>query len=157
MNGVDIWLRDPRYRLIPPPEDPNNPTWCWPAQKLIQYGKELHAWVSENPSPAGIALAKGYLQTRYQRYYDHADDEHRQDKHHATHACLHRALLDISEKLDDLETIIPISDLLKAQPMPSMPTVVEGEVVDDEPVLDDVRDVILGQEQDEKPDQEDTD
>src|SRR3954462_15730993 len=107
MNGVDIWLRDPRYRLIPPPEDPNNPTWCWPARKLIEYGKELHTCVSKNPSRGAIAVAQGRLQTRYRHYYDHADDEHRLDKHHATHACLHRALFELSQKIDDWELLIP--------------------------------------------------
>jgi len=93
-------------------EDPNNPAWCPAAQMLVDWATDkLMEPIAQDPTRPKIFYAQGRLSEVYRRFYDRADSAHQASAREADHPCLHRAYLELSQQLDDLELLAPIPEL----------------------------------------------
>src|SRR4051794_11813372 len=82
-------------RLFEPEEDVD-PDWCPWARQLLEFGERLISWVEMYPSPEAIARGLDKLDKRYREALQRAPVEHGARELKATHACLDRALRDLT-------------------------------------------------------------
>ncbi|MGY1710354.1 hypothetical protein ACI8AC_12680 [Geodermatophilus sp. SYSU D00758] len=110
LSAYRSWVNNSDLNLFKEKANPFD-TWCEESLRFVQWGAWLLGEVARDPSPARLVVAKARLHERYWRRYHSAPVEHRVDAAHAGHPCLHRAYLEICEKLEDLEMFAPVPEL----------------------------------------------
>jgi hypothetical protein len=140
-----FWVNNPDYRIFKR-EDPNNPEWCVVAAPFVEWGDGLINRLMQDPVPGKVGFAKWKLLDRYVRLHQKTTNMHRPEVNGGEHPCIHRALLEIWQKIEDLEIQAAIPELeppqLRVLPSPSHP-VVEAPDQEDEP-LEEVTGIIIG-------------
>jgi len=144
MTEPYFWVNNPDYRIFKK-EDPNNPTWCVVSDPFVEWGDNLISRLMQDPAPGKVGFAKWKLMDRYARLYHKTTDRHRPECNGGDHACIHRAMLEIWQKLEDVEIQAAIPELeppprFRVLPHPAHP------VIDSEKDerLEEISGIILG-------------
>jgi hypothetical protein len=116
MGGVNTWLSDQRYRLDPPPEDPDNPVWCAESQKLMSWGNRRIGVLETNPTDANLVRMTAALLDHYMAAVRGAEAEHRPEKNGGSHHCLHEALAILWDKIQEIKLDLEDPDLDPLEP-----------------------------------------
>ncbi len=147
MSGIDFWVNNPNFRLFPP--DANQPAWCEQSLLLVEWGDNLLARLARDPLPGKIGFAKWKLLDRYARQYFKTKPEHWAETTLDNHPCLHQALLEIWQKLEDVELQAAIPEL---EPPPVQ--VITPAVEPPAEVIDEDTGIIIGQDTEDAEDDE---
>jgi hypothetical protein len=123
--------------------DPNNPEWCTESQSFIAWGEDRISGLARNPTDGNIVRLTAALVENYAERLMQASTEHRPEKNHGTHRCLHEALLVLWRKIREIKLDRELPDL-EPQVVMMPPPAPPEEKPAPEPTLDDVTDVIAG-------------
>ena len=124
-------------------EDPNNAEWCTESQPFIAWGEDRICWLSRDPTDGNIVRLTAALMDNYAERVLQADPEHRPEKNHGTHRCLHEALFVLWRKIREIKLDRQLPDL-EPQIVMTPPPGTTDEKPAPEPTSEDVKDVIAG-------------
>lgn len=143
ISAFNFWVNNPDFRLFKD-EDPADTQWCEYALPLLEWGETLLNRLSSDPAPLKIGYAKWKVLDRYCRLYCRVTAEHRAETNLDNHPCIHQALLELWQQLEDMDLQAAIPELeppqlpaLAARQIPAVPEVEEitgiliGEAADD--------------------------
>ncbi len=124
--------------------DPNNPEWCTESQPFIAWGEGRISWLARNPTDGNILRLTAAIMENYAERLTQASAEHRPEKNHGTHHCLHEALFVLWRKIREIKLDRELPDLSPPSVMTAQPPDPPEEKPAPEPTLQDVQDVIAG-------------
>jgi hypothetical protein len=143
ISGFRFWVNNPDFRVFKE-EDPTHTPWCEKSLPLVEWGDSLLNRLTHDPLPGKVGYAKWKLLDRYCRLYYRSSGDHRAETNLDNHPCIHQALVQIWEKLEDIEQQAAIPELepprMPTLPMKEMPPQIETE---------EITGIIIGEKSDE--------
>lgn len=110
ISAFQFWVNNPDFRLFK--EDAlNPPSWCEESIRLVEWGNTLLDRLARDPAPGKIGYAKWKLLDRYCRLHFRTYPDHRAETNLDNHPCIHQALLEIWQRLEDIELQAAIPEL----------------------------------------------
>lgn len=140
ISGFTFWVNNPDFRLFK--EESTQPQWCEHALPLLEWADSLVNRLMYDPAPGKIGYAKWKLLDRYARLYLRVPGDHRAETNLDNHPCIHQALLEIWQKLEDMELQAAIPEL-EPPPVPALPA---REVV---PEIEEITGILIGEAADD--------
>jgi hypothetical protein len=126
MVDINFWVNNPDFRLFKE-EDPDHVEWCRFSENLVAWGATLLDRLTQDPTPDNITLGIAELWIRYRIYYYKVEKDHRAETNLDNHPCLHQAMMEIGDKIDDLRAARGIRQLEPPQPVARSLVQVEAE------------------------------
>jgi hypothetical protein len=144
LSAFNFWVDNPDFRLFKD-EVPEGTPWCASSQPLVEWGDRLLERLTHDPHPGKVGFAKWKLLDRYCRLYLRSPFGHRPETNGDSHPCSHQALLEIWQRLEDLEMAAAIPELEPPQVM-ALPAATVPAGLAPEPAEEEITGTVLGEE-----------
>jgi len=142
-----FWVNNPDFRLFKD-EEPAETQWCQHALPFLAWAETLLERLTHDPAPLKIGFAKWKILDRYCRLYCRVTPDPRAETNLDNHPCIHQALLEIWQKLEDVELQAAIPEL-EPRPQPALPP----KEIPPVPEVEEITGIIIGEaaDDDDKP------